>query len=106
MNIFIITGSLCGLAIYNFTIINLPFPLALYKKLLDENVDISDLRDLSPILANSLQSMLDYEGDDFEETFNIYFTVTQEFFGESKTILLKTNGDQIPVTQANKLVCS
>jgi E3 ubiquitin-protein ligase HERC4 len=29
-------GQLCGLAIYNSTIIGLPFPLALYKKLLKE----------------------------------------------------------------------
>lgn len=45
---YILIGTLCGLAIYNFTIINLPFPLCLYKKLLHEPVDISDLRDLSP----------------------------------------------------------
>ena len=31
---FTLIGLLCGLAIYNFTIINLNFPLALYKKLL------------------------------------------------------------------------
>ena len=29
-------GELCGLAIYNSIIIDLPFPLALYKKLLKE----------------------------------------------------------------------
>lgn len=33
-NMFHMIGILCGLAIYNFTIINLQFPLALYKKLL------------------------------------------------------------------------
>ena len=54
---FFMIGVLCGLAIYNFTIINLPFPLALYKKLLSEDVDtsnvtsIEDLEDLSPSLA-------------------------------------------------------
>ena len=50
---FFMIGVLCGLAIYNFTIINLPFPLALYKKLLSEDGDtsnvnsIEDLEDLS-----------------------------------------------------------
>ena len=54
---FFMIGVLCGLAIYNFTIINLPFPLALYKKLLSEDGDtsnvnsIEDLEDLSPSLA-------------------------------------------------------
>lgn len=46
-----LVGLLCGLAIYNFTIINLPFPVALYKKLLHEPVDLQDLKDLSPSLA-------------------------------------------------------
>jgi E3 ubiquitin-protein ligase HERC4 len=44
-------GVLCGLAIYNFTIIDLPFPLALYKKLLKESVSLEDLKGLSPTLA-------------------------------------------------------
>jgi hypothetical protein len=33
-------GLLCGLAIYNFTIIDLPFTLALFKKLLKKSVYI------------------------------------------------------------------
>ena len=33
-------GTICGLAIYNFTIIVLPFPLALFKKLLNRSVTI------------------------------------------------------------------
>jgi hypothetical protein len=44
-------GVLCGLAIYNFTIIDLPFPLVLYKKLLKEPVSLQDLKGLSPTLA-------------------------------------------------------
>lgn len=45
---YLLIGLLCGLAIYNFTIINLPFPVALYKKLLEEKVDLQDLKELSP----------------------------------------------------------
>jgi protein-S-isoprenylcysteine O-methyltransferase Ste14 len=51
VNQFVYVGALCGLAIYNFTIIDLPFPLALYKKLLKEPVALQDLRGLSPTLA-------------------------------------------------------
>ena len=36
-------GIVCGLAIYNFTIINLPFPLALYKKLLGDKTEGGEL---------------------------------------------------------------
>lgn len=99
---YLLIGTVCGLAIYNFTIIDLPFPLCLYKKLLDEPVDISDLRDLSPTLAKSMQSILDYEGDDMEEVFALTFEITREVFGEIQQILLRPNGDQIAVTQENK----
>lgn len=48
---YFLIGVLCGLAIYNFVIINLPFPLVLYKKLLGETVGLSDLKELSPTIA-------------------------------------------------------
>lgn len=95
-------GFLCGLAIYNFTIINLPFPLALFKKILKEPVDISDLKELSPTIGKSMQQILDYKDDDLEDVFCLTFSITQEVYGEVRTIQLKPNGDQIPVTQENK----
>jgi E3 ubiquitin-protein ligase HERC4 len=95
-------GILCGLAIYNFTIINLPFPMALYKKLLKEDVDISDLRDLSPTLANSMQSILDYSDPDFEEVFDLTFEITLESFGETTNVPLKPNGETTRLTLDNK----
>lgn len=48
---YFLIGLLCGLAIYNFIIIDLPFPLALYKKLLKEPCGLVDIKDLSPVLA-------------------------------------------------------
>jgi len=50
-SMYMLIGLLCGLAIYNQTIIDLPFPTTLYKKLLQEIVDLSDMEDLSPIIA-------------------------------------------------------
>lgn len=40
---------MCGLAIYNFIIIDLPFPIALYKKLLNEPITLQDFKDLDPM---------------------------------------------------------
>ncbi|BES87517.1 e3 ubiquitin-protein ligase [Nesidiocoris tenuis] len=97
-----LVGLVCGLAIYNFIIINLPFPIALYKKLLHEPVDLNDLADLSPSLARGLSQLLSYELDDVEEVFCLRFEVTRDSFGELKTIPLKPNGSQIPVTKENK----
>ncbi|XP_058120620.1 probable E3 ubiquitin-protein ligase HERC4 isoform X2 [Anopheles coustani] len=99
---FALIGILCGLAIYNFTIIALPFPLALYKKLLNEEVDMEDLRDLAPVVANSMQRILDYDQPDLEDVFDLTFSTTRDYFGEIQTIPLKPNGDKIRLTQENK----
>jgi E3 ubiquitin-protein ligase HERC4 len=98
-----LVGILCGLAIYNFTIINLSFPLALYKKLLNETPELSDLKDLSPVVWKSMLSVLDYQEDDLESVFCLNFEITRNIFGENKTIELKPNGSNIPVTQENKV---
>lgn len=51
MAMYHLIGLICGLAIYNLTIISLPFPLALYKKLLDRPINLDDLRELDPQLG-------------------------------------------------------
>uniref|UniRef100_A0A1B0DQI6 HECT-type E3 ubiquitin transferase n=1 Tax=Phlebotomus papatasi TaxID=29031 RepID=A0A1B0DQI6_PHLPP len=102
VNMYTLIGILCGLAIYNFTIIDLPFPLGLYKKILREVVDLSDLKDLSPTVAASMEEMLAYEGADFEDVFLVTFSITEEIFGEQRTVDLKPNGRNIMVTQETK----
>ena len=41
-------GMLCGLSLYNFNVVYLPFPLALFKKLLNQEPSLEDLKELSP----------------------------------------------------------
>lgn len=51
--------------------------------------------------------MLDYEGEDFEDVFMQSFQISyDDVFGSTITHELKENGENIPVTQANKHVCS
>lgn len=38
-------GFLCGLALYNNSIIHLPFPLVLFKKLLDVEPTLEDMKE-------------------------------------------------------------
>lgn len=102
-NMYYLIGTLCGLAIYNYTIINVPFPLALYKKILDEPILLQDLQDLSPTQARSLQDILDYREEDLEDVFGITFSISRELYGETKTDVLKANGENISVTQSNKV---
>lgn len=97
-------GTVCGLAIYNFVIINLPFPLALYKKLLSEPVALSDLEELSPTVYSSLQQILDYADDDLEDTFGLTFEVTSNVYGDIRSTELKPGGANIHVRQSNKYV--
>ncbi|XP_007563091.1 probable E3 ubiquitin-protein ligase HERC6 [Poecilia formosa] len=60
-------GVLCGLALYNHNIIHLPFPLALFKKLLRVKTSLDDMKEFDPVLAESLRCMLeDYTPDDVE----------------------------------------
>lgn len=97
-----LVGIICGLAIYNFTIINLPFPLALFKKLLKEKIDLSDLIELSPTMGNSMKNILEYQEDDMEEVFDLTFEVSREVYGHVESIALKPGGEEIRVNQDNK----
>lgn len=45
---------LCGLSLYNSNVANLPFPLALFKKLLGQQPSLEDLKELSPLLGRSV----------------------------------------------------
>jgi len=48
IDLFHLIGVICGLAIYNLTIVELHFPVALYKKLLKRNPTLDDLKELMP----------------------------------------------------------
>uniref|UniRef100_A0A8C1C975 HECT and RLD domain containing E3 ubiquitin protein ligase 3 n=1 Tax=Cyprinus carpio carpio TaxID=630221 RepID=A0A8C1C975_CYPCA len=74
-NWFHLIGIICGLAIYNSTVVDLHFPLVLYKKLLKVLPTLDDLKELSPTEGRSLQQLLEYEGD-VEETFCLNFAVS------------------------------
>jgi len=94
-------GEICGLAIYNSTIIDLPFPLVLYKKLLKETPTLQDMYTLSPSIARSLDELLKYDGDDFESVFNLTFEITRQRFDQTITVELVPGGSKIPVTKEN-----
>ncbi|KAE8590850.1 hypothetical protein XENTR_v10018230 [Xenopus tropicalis] len=101
-DLFHLIGVVCGLAIYNFTIIELHFPLALYKKLLKKKPSLEDLKELMPIIGRSMQQLLDYTEDDIEETFCLNFTITVENFGTTEVRELIPNGAEIPVNRKNR----
>ena len=88
---------------YNVTIIDLPFPLALYKKLLKKGkIDLNDMKSLSPTIYQSLKSVLNYTEDDLETALCLTFTIDREFCGEIRQEELKPGGASIMVNQKNK----
>ncbi len=54
-DLFNLIGVICGLAIYNLTIVELNFPVALYKKLLKRKPTLDDLKELMPDVGRSEQ---------------------------------------------------
>ena len=52
-DLFNLIGIICGLAIYNLTIVELHFPVALYKKLLKKKPTLDDLKELMPDVGRS-----------------------------------------------------
>ncbi|MEE6488184.1 hypothetical protein FKM82_015154 [Ascaphus truei] len=102
INLFHLIGVICGLAIYNFTIVDLHFPLALYKKLLKKKPILDDVKELMPDVGRSMQQLLDYAEDDIEETFYLNFTITVENFGTTEVRELIPNGTDTPVNKKNK----
>ncbi|KAM8852464.1 putative E3 ubiquitin-protein ligase HERC4 isoform 2-T2 [Synchiropus picturatus] len=102
IDLFSLIGVICGLAIYNLTIVELNFPVALYKKLLKKNPTLDDLKELQPDVGRSLQQLLDYTEDDIEETFCLNFTITEENYGATEVLELVPNGEEIPVNKANR----
>ena len=88
---------------YNVTIIDLPFPLALYKKLLKKGkIDLNDMKSISPSVYQSLKSLVNYTDDDLETALCFTFIIDREFCGEIRRVELKPGGASIMVNQKNK----
>uniref|UniRef100_A0A7E4VH12 HECT domain-containing protein n=1 Tax=Panagrellus redivivus TaxID=6233 RepID=A0A7E4VH12_PANRE len=99
---FAMVGSLCAMAIYNCILVELPFPLALYKYLCGVAFTLEDLAELHPQEARSIEHLLDYEGDDVEDVFCLTFSMSITIFGHTEDVELKTDGHNRPVTNENR----
>jgi E3 ubiquitin-protein ligase HECTD2 len=99
---YFLVGVVLGLAIYNSTILDIHLPLACYKKLLGVHCGLEDLRVFKPTVANSLEKLLAYEGDDFEDVFCLDFVGEREGYGQVLTVELVPGGSRKPVTKVNR----
>uniref|UniRef100_A0A3Q3GA73 Ubiquitin-protein ligase E3A n=1 Tax=Kryptolebias marmoratus TaxID=37003 RepID=A0A3Q3GA73_KRYMA len=95
-------GIVLGLAIYNNCILDVHFPMVVYRKLMGKKGSFLDLSDSHPVLNQSLKGLLEYTGNvekDMVLTFQISHT---DLFGNPILYDLKEGGDQIPVTKDNR----
>lgn len=72
-----------GLAIYNSVILDLNLPIACYKKLLNIQPNLKDLKELLPDVANSLEFILKCEDPNLETLLYQTFAVELDVFGGS-----------------------
>ena len=98
---FALIGILLGLALYNNVILDLHFPLVVYKKLLGVELHQSDLCDIYPELADGFSKLLAFDGD-VKETYCRSFTVEHEVFGEIVVEELKEGGKSIELDKDNR----
>mmetsp|Transcript_17880 Transcript_17880/g.26766 ORF Transcript_17880/g.26766 Transcript_17880/m.26766 type:complete len:834 (+) Transcript_17880:80-2581(+) len=98
---FELVGILLGLAIYNSVILDLRFPMYVYKKLMGYDTTFKDLEEVDPEMAKGLKGLLKFKGD-VENTYCRTFSVQEEAFGAKKTVELKKGGSKIPLTEKNR----
>ncbi|XP_024909902.1 ubiquitin-protein ligase E3A-like [Cynoglossus semilaevis] len=97
-----LVGIVMGLAIYNNCILDVHFPMVVYRKLMGKKGTFLDLSDSHPVLHQSLKQLLDYT-DNVEEDMALTFQISQtDLFGNPVLYDLKEEGDQIPVTNENR----
>ncbi|GAA6094634.1 probable E3 ubiquitin-protein ligase HERC6 isoform X2 [Tachysurus ichikawai] len=92
-------GLLCGLAFYNNSVVPIPIPLALFKKLLDIEPTLDDFAEISPVEAQSLRYIRDYSDDDAENMGVIYTIMWND-----KQVELDPDEPGKAVTSSNKNV--
>lgn len=100
-NEFRLIGILLGLAIYNEVILDMHFPSVMYKKLLNQQTGLDDLKYSHPELHNSLRKTVEAQ-DDVSEWCLTFTASYESAYGEFKEVELKPGGSDIEVTNANR----
>ncbi|KAK9518844.1 hypothetical protein VZT92_021613 [Zoarces viviparus] len=97
-----LVGLVLGLAIYNNCILDVHFPMVVYRKLMGKKGTYLDLSDSHPSLYQSLKKLLEYGGNVEQDMMLTYQISHTDLFGNPILYDLKDQGDQIPVTEDNR----
>lgn len=100
---FRLIGLLVALAVYNGTILDVSLPLAVYRKLLRQQMTLADVGSIDRELSSGLSKLLAYSpAEEVQDVFCLTFEVTWEDLGLKKSHELIPNGANIPVTHENR----
>lgn len=95
-------GAILGLAIYNSTILDLRFPLAMYKILLGLPIGLADYQEIYPLSAHNLFKLRNYSAQELE-ALDLNFEVDfSDVFGKVHQRELIPNGHNIVVDSHNR----
>jgi hypothetical protein len=101
LSYFKFVGRVVGKAVADGHLLDAHFTRSFYKHILGIAVTYHDIQSVDPQYYNSLMQMLQYNIEDLG--LELDFTIETEEFGVIKSVELKPDGAQIPVTEANKL---
>lgn len=82
-------GIILGLGMFNGVILDVKFPLVVYKKLLGIKPTLDDLREIDYEHYNNLKYILNSNDENLEESLNVNFSVIVDKFGYKEVINLK-----------------
>ncbi|XP_072321506.1 E3 ISG15--protein ligase HERC5-like [Eucyclogobius newberryi] len=91
-------GVLCGLAVFHLHMVFLPFPLALFKKILGVAPSLDDLCQLSSCTGQSLRCLLEEYSDDVIQSLDMDFKI----YWDQMEVALDPHNPDRPVTARNK----
>ena len=101
LNLFRFIGRFVALSVFHGKFLDRGFTIPFYKQLLGKPVTLKDIESVDQEYYNSLQWIIDNNIDD--AMLDMTFTASYESFGESKEIELKDGGEEIDVTEENKM---
>ncbi|KCZ77645.1 hypothetical protein H311_01340 [Anncaliia algerae PRA109] len=93
-------GKIIGIALYNNVVLNLPFPTLFFKRLLNKETELEDLKEIDEPIFKSLKNLLKMSEEEIKcsgQTFCISYQSGSKIIEKR---LIK-NGDMVPVTSEN-----
>ena len=95
-------GNILGLSIYNSIILDIKFPLVIYKKLLKIEPSLEDIKEIDEELYHNFCSLLESDDQNLENDLDTNFTVLIEKNGKKEVLPLIENGENIMINNENK----